>query len=142
MSIAAFDNPKTGERIAVGFITLTGNTEADAMLLAMWLMALPVGDEWQGVALKAAGAAPLADPRYESTRTVEGDSVRVDVRNKASGAAISMVFQQRGQTLAALAAANPHEPARAKPGAALLDTLLPTFLWPAPAVPATPTAAP
>ena len=63
MSIAAFGNPKTGARIAVSFITLTGNTEADAMLLAMWLMALPVGDEWQGVALKAAGAAPLADPR-------------------------------------------------------------------------------
>jgi hypothetical protein len=142
MSIAAFDSPKTGERLAVGFITLTGNTEADAMLLAMWLMALPVGDEWQGVALKAAGGAPLADQRYEAMRTVEGDSVRVDVRNKASGAAISMVFEQRGQTLAALAAANPHEPARAIPGAALLDTLLPTFVWPAPALPVMPTAAP
>ena len=68
--------------------------------------------------------------------------MRVDVRNKASGAAISMVFEQRGQTLAVLAAANPQEPAHAKPGAALLDTLLPTFMWPAPAVPATPTAAP
>ena len=68
MSIAAFDNPKTGERIAVGFITLTGNTEADAMLLPMWLMALPVGDDWQGVALKAVGGSLLADQRYESTR--------------------------------------------------------------------------
>lgn len=142
MSFAAFDNPKTGERIAVGFITLTGNTEADAIILPMWLMALPVGDEWQGVALKAVGASLLADQRYESTRTVEGDSVRVDVRDKTSSAAISMVFEQRGQTLAALAAVNPHEPAHAKPGAALLDTLLPTFLWPAPAVPVTPTAAP
>ena len=142
MSIAAFDNPKTGERIAVGFITLTGNTEADAMLLPMWLVALPVGDDWQGVALKAAGGSPLADQRYESTRTEAGDGVRVDVRDKASGAALSMIFEQRGQTLAVLVAANPHEPARAKPGAALLDTLLSTFVWPAPAVPVTPTAAP
>lgn len=142
MSFAAFDNPKTGERIAVGFITLTGNTEADAIILPMWLMTLPVGDDWQGVALKAVGTSLLADQRYESTRTVEGDSVRVDIRDKTSGAAISFVFEQRGETLAALVAANPHEPAREKLGAALLDTLLPTFLWPAPAVPVTPTAAP
>ena len=142
VSFTAFDNPKTGERITVGFILLTGIAEADVTLLMFGLSALPVGDDWQGVALKAAGGAPLADPRYESTRTAEGDAVRVDVRNKASGAAISMAFEQRGQTLAVLAAANPHEPAHAKPGAALLDTLLPTFMWPAPAVPTAPTAAP
>ena len=142
MSFAAFDNPKTGERIAVGFIPLTGIVEVDAMMLPVGLSALPVGDDWTGVALAAMNSSILTDQRYESTRTVEGDSVRLDMRNRESGAAISMYFEQRGQTLAVLAATNPHEPVGETPGVPLLDMLLPVFVWPAPAAPVTPTAIP
>jgi hypothetical protein len=42
-----------------------------------------------------------------------------------------MLLAQQGETIAILAATNLHEPARHAPGAALLDTLLPTFVWPA-----------
>ena len=59
VSFTAFRNPKTGERIAVGFIPLTGIADADVTLLMFGLSALPVGDDWQGVALAAASGAPL-----------------------------------------------------------------------------------
>ena len=65
-------------------------------------------------------------------RVAQHGTVRLDVRDKESGAAISMLLAQQGETIAVLAATNPHELAHSAPGAALLDTLLPTFVWPAP----------
>ena len=140
-SFTGFRNAKTGERIAVGFLPVTGALEVDAMMLMAGLSVLPVGDEWKGVAPSPVTGSVLDDPLYEATRVTEDGSIRLDVRSKDSGAAISMFFEQRGQTVAVLAAANPHEPAHEKPGEALLDRLLPTFVWPASAH-ATPAAAP
>lgn len=135
ISHTGFYNAKTGERIAVAFFSVTHDPDQDVPVMRFGLTNMPLGDEWENMALYAmAGSIPV-NPWDEATRTVLNDStIRADLRSPESGAALSLYFEQRGETLAVLAASNPHEPARGAPGAAMLDTLLPTFVWPAPAV--------
>lgn len=135
ISYTGFHNAETGERIAVAFMPITRDTYTDAQVLRFGISNLPLGDEWDGRVfdLFASSTVDGPDIDYRAAKVMADDTIRFDLRMKNSDAALSMYLEQHGQTLAVLAVTNPHEPEHGALGAALLDTLLPTFVWPAPA---------